>query len=277
MIEFQTTLGRFPASPVGGQRLIEATADADGRAVVELESDQRVGAATVTARVLDGEAVKVSRSLEVPFDSVPPIEVIDIRLASAVAPADGATATRIVARLSRSVPLDQRSVTFSTTMGSFAQSSSPVVTRSAGSSDEIVVDLISPRTVGLAVVAAALDDLRSEARLQFEPAYPDTAALSFLGSFQVEATFDVKRPLRLELFRRTGQVTPGLDVGWEARDESTGNQFGFFSAVTLVDSLGVATAEFTPGNTGERGEATIEGFVVGTFTNGKVRIEIVDP
>ncbi len=72
-------------------------------------------------------------------------------------------------------------------------------------------------------------------------------------------------------------VSPGLEVGWEAFDESTGNQFGFFSAITLVDANGNATAEFTPGNTTERGEAVLSGFVVGTFTNGKVVIEIVDP
>ncbi len=276
-IVFSTTMGRFPASAVGGQRTITVTADSGGRAVVELQASQLVGIANVSAEIRDGDAVKVSRSLGVPFDSVPPVEVVARRIEGSRAPADGATATRIVATLSGSVPLDQRTVTFSASMGTFASSSSPQVTRTAGSNTEIVVDLISPRTPGLAVISAALGQLRSQANLQFEPAYPDTAALSFIGSFQVAATFNTKRSLRLELFRHGGEVSPGLEVGWEAFDESTGNEFGFFSAITLVDDNGNATADFTPGNTTERGEAVVSGFVVGTFTNGKVVIELVDP
>jgi hypothetical protein len=66
-------------------------------------------------------------------------------------------------------------------------------------------------------------------------------------------------------------------VQFRATSDSSGNAFGFFSGITPSDASGLATAEFTPGNTTERGEATIRAWVSGTPADSQVRVEIVSP
>ena len=64
---------------------------------------------------------------------------------------------------------------------------------------------------------------------------------------------------------------------FEVQDATTGRAFGFFSGVAPSDASGLVTAEFTPGNTTERGEATIRARIPGTNVQSTVRMEIVDP
>ena len=74
-----------------------------------------------------------------------------------------------------------------------------------------------------------------------------------------------------------GEVTAGTEVRFRAFDDSTGNMFGFFSGVTPSDDSGMVVAQFTPGNTIERGEATIRARVTGTGVSTQFKIEIIDP
>jgi hypothetical protein len=53
--------------------------------------------------------------------------------------------------------------------------------------------------------------------------------------------------------------------------------FGFFSGVTPSDNNNMVSAQFTPGNTTERGEATLRARVAGTDVLARVKIEVVDP
>ena len=276
-ITFSTTLGSFPAGTSSGARTIVAAADADGRAVVVLRSAAQPGTATVTAEVRDGESVKATRSVDVPFEAVAVSSVVVLELGATSAPADGATVTNAVARVAAALPSEQRTVTFSTTAGTLAVSGSTTAQVRAGTDDLASVGLVSPRTTASAVVTASVNNLTARRTVEFTHAYPDDVSLAVQGSFRLTASFSTKATLRAELSRDVGSVTRGTEVRFTAVDDSTGQTFGFWSAETASDVNGLATAEFTPGNTSERGEATIRVSVPGTSLSATVKVEIVSP
>lgn len=275
-ISFHTTLGRFPAGTSPGATSIVATANSEGRATVTLQSAAQVGTATVTAEIREGDAVKVAREIQIPFERVPASEVIVIQVGSFEAPADGSSITEVLARIDPAVPPEQRTVTFTTTLGSLG---SPNVTSRqvlADSTNEARVGLVSPRELGTAIVTATLNNLAARASVTFTPALPDSMSLRVSGSFKLTATFSTRVSLTAELFRSSGTVTRGTEVDFEAVDDSSGQGFGYFSGVAPSDATGTVTADFTPGNTGERGEATITARVRGTNVRASVKVEIVD-
>jgi hypothetical protein len=274
-ITFSTTLGSFPAGTSSGARTIVAAADANGRAVVVLRSAAQPGTATVTAEVRDGDKVKVARSVDVPFEAVAVSSVVVLELTATSAPADGATVTNATARVAAALPSEQRTVTFSTTAGTLGAAGSAFAQVRAGTDDLAIVGLVSPRTVASAVVTASVNNLTARRTVEFTHAYPDAVSLAVQGSFRLTASFSTKATLRAELSRDVGSVTRGTEVRFTAVDDSTGQEFGFWSAVNDSDLNGVATAEFTPGNTSERGEATIRASVPGTNRSATVKVEIV--
>jgi hypothetical protein len=274
---FSTTLGRFPAADPATPQVLVATAGVEGSATVALQSSPQVGRAVVSAEIRDGQAVKIARSLEVQFAGVSPTDVISLSTASQTAPADGATPTEIFARISEAVPLLQRSILFTTTAGNFGAPNQQQVSRTASSNNVASAELVSPRTPGVALVTATLNNIQATTAVSFEPALPDQISVSVFGSLQVKATFQSKITVEAKLERFVGQVTPGTEAVFRCFDESTGNTFGFWSGVNLSDAQGMVTAEFTPGNTAERGEATIRVRVPGNEVSGRVRIEIVNP
>lgn len=276
-ITFSTTLGSFPAGTSTGTRTIVAAADANGRAVVVLRSAAQPGTATVTAEVRDGESVKAARSVDVPFEAVAVSSVVVLELGATSAPADGATVTNAIARVAAALPSEQRTVTFSTTAGTLAATGSTSAQVRAGTDDLASVGLVSPRTPASAVVTASVNNLTARRSVEFTHAYPDDVSLAVQGSFRLTASFSTKVTLRAELTREVGSVTRGTEVRFTALDDSTGQEFGFWSAQTGSDVNGVATAEFTPGNTTERGEATIRVGVPGTGLSAVVKVEIVSP
>jgi hypothetical protein len=276
-ITFSTTLGSFPAGTSSGARTIVAAADANGRAVVVLRSAAQPGTATVTAEVRDGESVKAARSVDVPFEAVAVSSVVVLELGATSAPADGATVTNAIARVAAALPSEQRTVTFSTTAGTLAVSGSTTAQVRAGTDDVASVGLVSPRTTASAVITASVNNLTARRTVEFTHAYPDDVSLAVQGSFRLTASFSTKATLRAELSREVGSVTRGTEVRFTAVDDSTGQTFGFWSAESASDLNGLATAEFTPGNTTERGEATIRVSVPGTSLSASVKVEIVSP
>lgn len=276
-ITFSTTLGSFPAGTSSGARTIVAAADSDGRAVVVLRSAAQPGTATVTAEVRDGDKVKVARSVDVPFEAVAVSSVVVLELAAASVPADGATVTNATARVAAALPSEQRTVTFSTTAGTLGAAGVTSVQVRAGTDDLAIVGLVSPRATASAVVTASVNNLTARRTVEFTHAYPDDISLAVGGSFRLTASFSTKSTLRAELSREVGLVTRGTEVRFTAVDDSTGQEFGFWSAESPSDVNGVASAEFTPGNTSERGEATIRARIPGTSLSASVKVEIVSP
>ncbi len=276
-VVFSTTLGRFPAGNPATPQIVVATAGVEGSATVALQSSPQTGTAIVNAEIRDGQAVKIARSTEVRFVPVSPSDVISLTAGSTTAPADGATATEIFARIAEAVPLLQRSVLFTTTAGSFGAPTLQQISRNASSDNVASAELVSPRLPGVAVVSATLNNIQATTAVTFEPALPDQISVSVFGNLQVKATFASRITVEAKLERVVGQVTPGTEVVFRAFDESTQSTFGFWSGVNLSDATGTVTAEFTPGNTTERGEATIRVRVPGNDVSGRVQIEIVDP
>jgi hypothetical protein len=276
-ISFSTTLGSFPAGTSTTARTIVASADANGRAVVVLRSAAQPGTATVTAEVRDGDSVKVAHSVEVPFEPVAVSSVIVLELSALSAPADGATVTDVIARVASALPSEQRTVSFATTAGSLGAAGSSSAQVRAGSDDVAIVGLISPRTTGSATLTASVNNLTARRSIEFTHAFPDDAVLSVAGSFRLTASFASKAILRVELTRSSGTVTRGTEVAFEAIDDSSGQAFGFFNGVTTSDATGLVTAEFSPGNTLERGEATLRARVVGAGVQAAAKIEVVNP
>jgi flagellar hook protein FlgE len=276
-ISFSTTLGSFVGGSSAKDVTLVVAADSRGRATATLRSSTTAGTAVVTAEVRDGDVVKVSRVLEVPFERVPASNVLSINLDATEAPADGATVTNVVARIAASVVPTERTVTFSTTAGSLGSPNVRTLDVRVSTDDLAAVGLISPRETGVAVITATLNSVSVRAPIDFVAAGPDSAALSVSGSFRLAAAFTTKTILRLELFRDTGTVTRGREAVFTATDNSTGREFGIFNTVTPSDSSGVITAEFTPGNTLERGEAIIRAKVRGSNVSAQVTVEVVDP
>lgn len=274
-ITFTTTLGSFPGGTSTGARTIVAAADANGRATVVLRSAAQVGTATVTAEIRDGDRVKASQSVEVPFEAVAVSNVVTIDLSAASAPADGAWVTNVVARVANALPSEQRTVTFSTTAGTLGGPTSTTAQVRAGSDDLAAVGLVSPRTTGLATITASVNNLTARRTIEFTPALPDDVTLTMVGSFRLPASFATKAVLRAVLVRDTGTVTKGTEAVFTATDDSSGQTFGYWSGERQTDANGQVTAEFTPGTTSERGEATIRVTVPGTRLSAAVKVEVV--
>lgn len=72
-------------------------------------------------------------------------------------------------------------------------------------------------------------------------------------------------------------MSRGTEAVFTATDNSTGREFGIFNTVSPSDATGLITAEFTPGNTVERGEATLRAKVRGSNVSAQVTVEVVDP
>jgi hypothetical protein len=206
--------------------------------------------------------------------------VISIDLPAAEAAADGATVLPVFARINNDLPQDLREVTFATTVGTLSigtgGGSSAVQVR-AGNDNVATVNLVSPRSPGSGVVTATLNGFTVRKAVVFTTAYPDRAAVSVSGSLRLTATFATKIFLTVKLFRDVGLVSRDINIAWEAVDITTGNPVGLFSGVVPTDLQGVATAEWTPGNTPERGTTTITARVPGTNVFASVVVEIIDP
>ncbi|HVQ30159.1 MAG TPA: hypothetical protein VMV21_11295, partial [Vicinamibacteria bacterium] len=174
-VSFSTTLGSFVGGTSSRDTTLVVPADSSGRAVTTLRSSTTAGTAVVTAEIRDGTTVKVTRSIDVPFERVPASNVLSINLGSLEAPADGATVTNVVARIASDVVPSERTVTFTTTAGSLGASNVRSVDVRASTDDLASVGLISPREVGTAIVTATLNGVSVRAGVDFSAAMPESA------------------------------------------------------------------------------------------------------
>lgn len=265
-------LVRFTDGPAEPAPVVKA--DASGVARILLRSDTTVGTARVTATIPGG----FERSLLVQLVAVSPDDIITLRADSSVAPADGATRTRLVATVSPGLPSGKRQVTFVTTDGDFASNTVAGNTKmaqvTADASNQAVVELKSPATPGTASISASVASVATaRTTLDFTRALPNSIFLSSSNSAVARAgTASVR--LTATLLRDVGQVSDNTVVSFEARD-SSGAMIGAFSEITLgkIDpndpKTVKSTATFNPDDTAASGTATITarvGSVTGTVT-----------
>lgn len=276
-VTFTTTLGSFVGAPAASSRSVTVPAASDGRAVATLRASTEPGTAAVSAEVRAGGVPKAVSTVNVRFEQAAAADLVVIQLPSLTAPADGATVTTVLARIDPRFLPAQQTVTFTTTAGTFSTTNSVSADVRAGADSTAQVGLVSPRDPAVAVVSAIANGFTARQTVTFTIAEPDFMTVGVIGTFRVQASFATKVSLRAQLYRNSGTPTRGQEVRFTARDDTTGREFGFFSAITPSDVQGMATAEFTPGNTEERGEATIEAYVADTFVTARVKIEVIPP
>jgi hypothetical protein len=277
-VTFTTSLGAFVGAAAATPREIVVPAGSEGQALATLRAGTEPGTATVTAEVRSAGAVLAVANLQVTFERAAAADILRVSISEQVAPADGATTTAVIVQLNPDLLPSQQIVSFTTTAGSFSTLGSVVTTDvRAGSDNAARVLLVSPREPATATVTATVSGFVGRTTVTFEAAPPDSLSVSVSGTLKITASFSSKVTVRAQLYREVGTPSRGAEVQFSATDDSSGNAFGYFSGVTPSDASGFSSAEFTPGNTAERGEATIRARVAGTPADGKVKVEIVAP
>jgi adhesin/invasin len=162
-VTFATTAGTLIADGKEGST-ITVTADAAGKAVVELRSSTTAA----TARV-DVTVATVVRTASVEFVKLTREQVFDISVSSTSVPADGFSTSTITVTLKRLGTIEQRAIKFETSAGTFIASGQPAsraVTMTAGAGGVTLVELRS-ETAGVAHVRVTALDTVHELAITF--------------------------------------------------------------------------------------------------------------
>jgi hypothetical protein len=275
------TLVKFGATGTG-EAGTTVTADATGAARIQLRSDSTVGTARVGAK-----AIGFEREVFVEFTPINPADIITVRPDVDTAPADGATRTRIVARVSPSIPDlgNNRVVTFTSTDGTFI-SGTPVAgptngvaaTVKADAGNQAIIDLKSPSLPATAGITATVANVTARTSIGFMRALPESVAIqtSAASVNRVGGTIT----LTVTAFRDVGSPTTNAAVTWAVRD-SAGNLIGLISGGSVATTDPgenspkqlKATATFAPDGTAAAGPATITATIGGV--TGKITIVLI--
>jgi adhesin/invasin len=257
-VKFETSAGTLIAPGQPEARAVTLTADATGRAVVELQSDKTIGSARVRVTVLD-----LPYEFTVAFVAGSPTSVITVSAAPSSVPADGVTSITVSATVAAQLPSGRRSVAFRTTLGQLTPLSAD-----ADASNVARTTLVGT-TTGVARITATVDGVTAETTAQLTPAWPDRV---FVAPDVVELKSGGNTPIRVTLVRNFGAVSPRLEVSYSARTGS-GAVIGSFSRITLAENS-VSTATFNLGTTPYLGPVTISAVVEGGAT-GTATVQIV--
>jgi adhesin/invasin len=258
VVKFETSAGTLIAPGQPNSRLVTLTADATGRAAVELQSDRTVGAARVRVTALD-----LPYEFGITFTGVSPASIITVSAAPSSAPADGATALLVTATVAEALPAGRRAVSFRTTLGQVSP-----ITADADGSNAARASVVSA-TTGTARITATVDGVTAETTAQFTVALPDKV---FVAPDAVELKLGGSTSIRVTLTRAVGSVSPRLEVSFSATT-GAGAAVGSFSRVTLAENS-LATATFNVGTTTFPGPVTITASVEGG-AKGTATLQIV--
>jgi len=255
-VKFETSAGTLIAPGLAAAKAVTLTADATGRAIVDLQSDKTVGTARVRVTNLD-----LPYEFSVSFTSVNPGSVITVSPSPASAPADGATAIIVSATVASALPAGRRTVAFRTTLGTI----SPAFVEADGS-NVARASLVST-TTGTARITATVAGSSAETTADFTASLPDRV---FVAPAATELKAGTSTSIRVTLLKTNGSVSPRLEVSYSAT--SGGVAFGSFSNITLVDTSGVSTATFNVPATAVPGAVLITASVQGVSGSATVTI-----
>lgn len=276
LLEFKTSGGRFMEATADPFRTVERGVDAAGRASATLRSSRTVGTVELTVTVKGAPAVFVRTSVEfVRAEASETIAFVDL---PANAPADDTTLTPITVRIDEGITSDRRTVTFTTSRGTFADSSSGNATAPAGADHRARVDLESPLEPGMARLTAAVDGVVVDAGLLFVAALPETILVS-PTNVVLEATNDAEgtTPVRVQLLRETGKVSPTTVRARLVTDPAGDELPALIRDLVPSDADGKLTFTLTVGSVTYLGPAVVEVRVDGSPTVGRARVEIIAP
>jgi adhesin/invasin len=163
-VTFSTTAGTLIAVGKEATSLV-VQADPSGKAVVELRSTTVPATAQIEVTV-----ASVTRTASVAFQALAREQVFDVSLSQNSIPADDLTTTLVTATLKRLGTLEQRSIKFETSLGTFiaaGQPNSRVMTVTADSTGRAFVELRSDGIVGTARVRVTALDTSYELEVPF--------------------------------------------------------------------------------------------------------------
>lgn len=279
-VKFKTTSGTL-IGPGANPLEQDVEVDQAGQARIQLQSAKQVGTTLVTAEVALGAtgSGKLVERKEIAFTTPDVGGVIRFTEAAQMALADGASPSRFTVEVSDSIPLSQRSVTFSTTAGSFKLGATPPTqetTIALGANRQATVTLYSPQELGNADVSAKINDFRALTVIQFVRAPAERIFIS-LNQGSVKNSPDQKISITATLDRTVGIPTKDTQIFFTVTDV-TGAQAGhLLQTGYLSNADGKATADYTPAGVATPGRATVKVTAEGSSARAEASFEIVPP
>jgi hypothetical protein len=274
-VVFTTSAGSFLGATANNGQMISLAVDTTGAATVQLQSSRTVQTAAVDASISAGSQILVDKRIFIDFVATGPSALVTVSTSPASAPADGATPVHVIASISPGLPSSQRTVTFTTTLGAFADSQMRTTMATADSGNQATVDLASP-TAGQARVTATVAQTSVGTTASFTPALPDSIIVS-PDKNAIKATVDDSTTVTVTLLRNIGNVTTGTVVSYQVVDAQSRDLGFLIRSVSPSNAAGVSQAVISAGNTAFRGTATIIARVAGASAVGQANIDVISP
>lgn len=257
-IVFKTTLGTLFAPGQSGNS-VSVPVDLAGRATVELRASRDVGTALVS-----GEALNVVASTIVSFTAIDPSYLIQLTTSRNSTDADNVSPITVSATINPGLPPDQRTVTFSSTLGNITPSSVALTSGNIARAD------LTSNIAGVARITAAVAGTSIDTTVSFRRSYPDRLVV-ILQQPSVSASSSNGVVVRTSLVRDVGTISAGTIILYRALD-SGGHQVGSFGG-TNTNGTSSETTFFAAGVT--PGTVTIVAEVEGASIQGSATVSVV--
>ena len=272
VIVFSTTNGSF--SQTESVPTVEVPVGPDGTASTRLTSPIKPGEARVDAKVKTQP--NVARFAQINFVPVTASDILRFTAAPQDIEADGATLHTIAIETAPGLFDGIRTVAFTSTRGSFVGGTGNSATATIQRDNTATVRFVSPRDVGQAVIVATVGGFSQTHIVELHPALPHRLTLDLSG-FVLTAGPKNEHTFTAHLYRRSGKVSGGIDIRFSATD-SLGDAIGSFRAVQPSSEGGVATANFSVGETGYRGWIRARAWVeAAPAIEAEASAHVVDP
>ena len=132
---------------------------------------------------------------------------------------------QVSATIAPSIPDTERTVTFTTTAGSFVGAATPTQTTArADASNRATVDLKADSKIVTAVLRASVSGATAETLLPFVRALPESIIVDLGTTTSIHANGTETVSVTAELLRDVGTVTDGTVVEFLVIDPSTGKE-----------------------------------------------------
>jgi hypothetical protein len=251
-ISFSTSGGTLSSTAARGP-------DGNGEVSVFLTSEATPKTVSVTAEVKEGATLLVSRSVPVTFDVASADSVLRLSVSASQIEADGVSSVELRAESNPAAPA--RTVSFSTTDGSFVRGATPAVldkSNVATGADGVArAQLFAPAAGGTALVTVTANGFSASETIVFTPAKPDFMTLS-AEPLQISRASESNRTVLVAVLSRSvGTVSQNTRVDFSVVNDASGESFGRFQNITRSNAMETATAQFVPGVSAPLGLATI--------------------
>jgi hypothetical protein len=187
--------------------------------------------------------------------------------------ADGATLTPVVVHVDTTLGVDKRTVTLTTTAGSFVGDANAIIPNETGTA---IALLQSPTDSTIAIVRAKVNGVVNAAQIIFRRARPERIDL-LLGAFTLKAGVANELTVTAKVRRTVGTPSPGAVVSFAATDGSADHKpvGTFLPSTAVVDAQGVATVRFTSADSTVRGPVAIH--VSSDSATATATVQVVAP